>query len=494
MGKEAQNAAPEYDDALDIKDLLKLDDEGFIKKSYSAILKRETDEEGLADYLLSLRDGSMDKIDIIEALRYSGEGKDKNVKIKGLRKFLIIREIYRIPLAGYLLKMTVNLILLPRTLERMQVFQNDIYGRLNVLGKKLNEAARISNRRLDALGRGLNEATQTSNRRLDALGRELNEATQTSDKRLNALGKELNEATAEIKDLDEAAQISNRRLDTLGRELNEAAQTSKENIAKIENSLETKVNNEVAKDIMDDLGDLMGQINEYAEQREALEEKKHLHDAMYVAFEDKFRGTRENIRQRVGIYLKYIKKVKAGTKDAPVIDVGCGRGEWLELLKDNKYSAKGIDLNREMIKACRSRKLEVMESDAVAYLKGLKPESAGAITGFHIAEHIDFENMISLIDESLRVLKKGGILILETPNPENLIVGACNFYMDPTHLNPIPPEALLFIVNNRGFKDTEILRLHRHEHFEKVFSSGKNKELADLFAKEQDYSIIAYKK
>ena len=456
MGKEAQNTTPKYDKVPDIKDLLKLDDEDFIKNSYSAILKREADEEGLADYLSSLRDGSMDKIDIIEALRYSGEGKGKNVKIRGLRKFLVIREIYRVPLAGYLLKIIVNLIHLPRTLERIQTFQNDIYGRSNILGKELNEAA----------------------------------------------------------------QTSNRRSDALGKELNEAAQTSKENIVKIKNDLETriksdlktKVNNEVVKDIIDDLGDMTGQIKEHehsiTEQdtrfkrflddakrsKEALDEKKHLHDAMYVAFEDKFRGTRKDIRLRVSIYLKYIKKVKAGTKGAPVIDVGCGRGEWLELLKENEYSAKGVDSNREMIKACRSRMLEVTESDAVAYLKGLKPESAGAITGFHIAEHIDFENMISLLDESLRVLKKGGILILETPNPENLIVGACNFYNDPTHISPIPPDTLQFMVNNRGFENIEVLRLHKHKHFEKALSSEKNKELVDLFAKEQDYSIIAYKK
>ena len=474
MGKEAQNAAPEDDDALDIKDLLKLDDEGFIENSYSAILKRKADEEGLTDYLSSLRNGSMDKIDIIEALRYSGEGKGKNVKIKGLRKFLVIREIYRVPLAGYLLKIIVNLIHLPRTLERIQTFQNDIYGRSNVLGKELNEAAQTSNRRSDALGRELNEAAQTLNRRLDALGRELDEA----------------------------------------------AQTSKENIVKIKNDLETriksdlktKVNNEVVKDIIDDLGDMIGQIKEHehsiTEQdarfkrfladakrsKEALDEKKHLHDAMYVAFEDKFRGTREDIGLRVSIYLKYIKKVKAGTKGAPVIDVGCGRGEWLELLKENEYSAKGVDSNREMIKACRSRMLEVTESDAVAYLKGLKPESAGAVTGFHIAEHLDYENMISLLDESLRVLKKGGILILETPNPENLIVGACNFYKDPTHRSPIPPDTLQFMVNNRGFENIEVLRLHKHKHFEKALSSEKNKGLTDLFTKEQDYSIIAYKK
>jgi len=473
MRKEAQNAAPEYDDALDIKNLLKLDDEGFVKNSYSAILKREADEEGLADYLSSLRDGSMDKINIIEALRYSDEGKDKNVKIKGLRNFLIIREIYRIPLVGYLLKMIVNLILLPRTLERIQAFQNDTYGRLN-------EAARTSNRRLDVLGSELNEAAQILNRRLDALGSELNEAAQISNRRLYALGKELDEAT--------------------------------QNIVNIKNSLETKVNNEVVKNIIDDVGDLIRKIKDHeysiTEQdarfksfldeakrsKEALDEKKHSHDAMYVAFEDKFRGTREDISQRVSIYLKYIKKVKAGTKDAPVIDVGCGRGEWLELLKENEYSAKGVDLNREMIKVCRSRMLEVTESDAVAYLKELKPESAGAITAFHVAEHLPLEVLIGFLDESLRVIKRDGILILEAPNPENLIVGACNFYKDPTHINPIPPETLQFMVNNRGFKDIEILRLRKHEHFEKALSSEKNRGLADLFAKEQDYSTIAYKK
>jgi SAM-dependent methyltransferase len=196
-------------------------------------------------------------------------------------------------------------------------------------------------------------------------------------------------------------------------------------------------------------------------------EEDHLLDAMYASFEDMFRGTREDIKNRARIYLPHIRAAKVDLAGAPVIDLGCGRGEWLELLRDENISSRGVDINRVFLDACRAMELDAKESDAVTFLRNLKPNSVAAVTSFHLIEHLPLKSLIALIDESLRVLKPGGLIILETPNPENLEVGGCNFYTDPTHRNPLPPPLTLALVELRGFvrpivirRDQERIRKH----------------------------------
>jgi O-antigen chain-terminating methyltransferase len=130
--------------------------------------------------------------------------------------------------------------------------------------------------------------------------------------------------------------------------------------------------------------------------------------------------------------------------------------------------------------------------DAIEYLKSLKENSISTITGFHIVEHLPFKSLIELFDESYRVLKRGGAIIFETPNPENLRVGAYSFYIDPTHKNPIPPDTLKFIAQNRGFKDVKIHRLHPLKKPELTDNQDINDLLIDT-TKAQDYAVIGYK-
>ncbi|WP_315786952.1 class I SAM-dependent methyltransferase [Fischerella sp. JS2] len=189
------------------------------------------------------------------------------------------------------------------------------------------------------------------------------------------------------------------------------------------------------------------------------EEKQHLLDALYVAFEDQFRGSRDLILNRLKVYLPLIAEAKVGTPETPILDVGCGRGEWLELLQESGYTAKGLDINRVMLEQCRLKGLEVIEADVIAYLQSLPDAATGAITGFHIIEHLPFEALIKLLLETARVLKPGGLAIFETPNPENIIVGSCNFYSDPTHRNPLFPPTVKFLMEQYGFANVELLRL-----------------------------------
>jgi len=196
--------------------------------------------------------------------------------------------------------------------------------------------------------------------------------------------------------------------------------------------------------------------------RTFIQEEEHSLDAFYVAFEDQFRGSYEDIYNRLKVYLPLIEEAKTNLPSLPILDVGCGRGEWLQLLQESGYTARGIDINRVMIDQCREKGLEVIEADVITYLQSLPDASLAAVTGFHIIEHLPFEVLVKLVDETVRVLGSGGLAIFESPNPENLIVGACNFYSDPTHRQPLFPPTIKFLFEERGFFDVNLLRLSEH--------------------------------
>lgn len=212
--------------------------------------------------------------------------------------------------------------------------------------------------------------------------------------------------------------------------------------------------------------------------------------SFYRAFEEKFRGSRELIRSRLEVYLPFVRPLLAQYPSGHVVDLGCGRGEWLELLRDEGFDAQGVDLDDGMLEACRSIGLSVHTGDAVSFLSKLPDESQVVVSAFHLVEHISFEVLQQLVKESLRVLMPGGLLILETPNPENLLVGACGFYMDPTHQRPIPPPLLAFVPEYIGFKRTKVLRLQESKNCSDGTVVGL---LTVIDGVSPDYAVVAQK-
>ena len=184
-----------------------------------------------------------------------------------------------------------------------------------------------------------------------------------------------------------------------------------------------------------------------------------MNNNFYKSLEDKFRGSRDLIKELLTIYLPFLEVFKNIEQNVNVVDVGCGRGEWLQLLQENGIDAFGVDTDEGMLENAKKFGLNVKLIDAIEYLKSLDDESLYAISGFHIAEHLDFELLKELVKESFRVLKPAGLLILETPNPENIKIATCDFYLDPTHIKPIPPNLLSFLPEFYGFKRSKILRL-----------------------------------
>jgi SAM-dependent methyltransferase len=216
-------------------------------------------------------------------------------------------------------------------------------------------------------------------------------------------------------------------------------------------------------------------------------------DSFYVAFENRFRGSRAEIKKRVAFYLPFLRKCHAGTSGRPVLDVGCGRGEWLELLREEELDGRGVDLNAAMVSQCKARRLKVQRRDALDYLRAQRTNSHGAITGFHIIEHLPFETLLELFREARRVLKPGGVAIFESPNCKNLVVGACNFHIDPTHHHPVFPETAELMLAAQGFEKIKIEYLSPVADARFNANTSELATLKDLLFGPQDFGIIAYK-
>jgi SAM-dependent methyltransferase len=216
-------------------------------------------------------------------------------------------------------------------------------------------------------------------------------------------------------------------------------------------------------------------------------------DSFYFSFENRFRGSRAEIKARVAFYLPFVRKAGAGTARSPVLDLGCGRGEWLELLKEHQLEARGVDLNTAMTAQCKAGGLKVRIGDAVEHLRSLRANSQGAVTGFHIIEHLAFETLMDLFSETRRVLKPGGVAVFESPNCKNLVVGACNFNIDPTHRNPVFPETAEFMLASHGFEKIRIEYLSPVPNPKFDDSTPELATIKDLLYGPQDFGIIAYK-
>lgn len=211
-------------------------------------------------------------------------------------------------------------------------------------------------------------------------------------------------------------------------------------------------------------------------------------DDFYKAFEERYRGQREAIASRLRIYLPFVEPLARLDRGASTLDLGCGRGEWLELMGEIGFSAHGIDLDEGMLADCLERGLSVQQGDAVAYLAALPGESQAVISAFHVVEHIAFEQLRTMVAEAIRVLRPGGLLIMETPNPENIIVATRNFYLDPTHRHPIPPALLSFLPEYYGFARTKVLRLQES----RTLAAKASPTLGEVLGgASPDYGVVA---
>lgn len=213
-------------------------------------------------------------------------------------------------------------------------------------------------------------------------------------------------------------------------------------------------------------------------------------DNFYTQLEQSFRGGRSEIKERLQFYVPFVLSMQAADPQAQVLDLGCGRGEWLELLRDLKVQASGVDLDDGMLSDCRDLNLKVTTQDAVSALKTLGDESMSMVTAFHLVEHLPFDLLRTLTAESYRVLRPGGLFIMETPNPDNIQVGTANFYLDPTHTRPIPTGLLKFLPEHEGFHRVVAFGLQEPPGLHAKSATS----LKDVFlGASPDYAVVAQK-
>jgi SAM-dependent methyltransferase len=224
-------------------------------------------------------------------------------------------------------------------------------------------------------------------------------------------------------------------------------------------------------------------------------------EQLYEDLEDQFRGTRDQVQDKLRPYLADISATPAS---GPVIDVGCGRGEWLELLAAEGIEAYGVDVNAVVVDRCVAQGLDVRLADALDHLREIPEGSARAVTSFHVAEHLSLSTLVGLVDAALVALQPGGVLVFETPNPTNVNVGAASFYLDPTHLKPLHPQFLQFLVSQRGFASAEVRYLNPEDvpalTIDDLAPNGelaRSQELVDrinwALSGPLDYSVVAHK-
>jgi O-antigen chain-terminating methyltransferase len=216
-------------------------------------------------------------------------------------------------------------------------------------------------------------------------------------------------------------------------------------------------------------------------------------DALYLAFEERFRGNRDVVKERLKVYLPLLHNSTVGRDNTPILDIGCGRGEWLELLRDEGFNSRGIDASPTMVDLSRQLGLKVDQTDAVAHLRSLPDASLGGVTGFHIIEHLPLEILIALLDETVRVLKPGGLALFETPNPENILVGSHDFYLDPTHIKPLPSLQVHFLAEQRGLSRVEIFHLNPPPAEKRLSGSEIAERFNHHFYGPRDYAVIGWR-
>ncbi len=214
-------------------------------------------------------------------------------------------------------------------------------------------------------------------------------------------------------------------------------------------------------------------------------------DAGYLAFEDAFRGSREEIKSRVSIYVPKFRDAGAGVEAAAILDLGCGRGELLEVLRENGLKASGVDSNHAAVEQCRARNLDVVAGDLFETLRKTPDATLGGVAALHVVEHLPYPIVLELLDEIVRVLRPGGIAILETPNPNNVLVGASTFYVDPTHRNPVHPQTLQYLFEARGFVRVEALMLHPYPEGMRIREdTAVARMFNEYFYGPQDYAVV----
>lgn len=425
------NSADSYPLPSTWQDVLTQEDEALVKAAYLYLLGRPVDNAGLQHWLDELRAGG-DKFELLAQLRYSPEGMAHDAPVYGLRKAKLKLRLRRIPILGRLLL--------------------SVYACVNAETRHRGYMARLHHLQLQ--------------RDMQAL-------------QISQLQHSLQEQMRkQLASLQQAREQQQEKLQHLEQALLENRRVSQELRARL-SALESR--------------SLTPAVSIADATRSSPQTASNIPESFYLAFENRFRGDETTLRGRLSYYLPLLENIAPLKAGMPLLDIGCGRGEWLHMLPSS-YCRIGVDLNAMNVLACRERGLDAVQMDALVWLSKQPDASLAAISAFHVIEHMSFEQFNTLLDQCMRVLAPGGLLIFETPNPENIVTAATHFHTDPTHLHPLPPAFTEFFVQFKGFEDVTI---HRLNPIPREYALSEDSEVARrcdaLFYGPQDYAVTARK-
>lgn len=459
-------ATPLDSDALElgrpfysIEEFAALDDEAFLRNAYRVVLGREIDSVGSAYYLPALRRGHISVVRVLSALRRSHEGKQRKVRIRWLMPAAVLDRLASMPVVGKLFAPFISLIVRPTTNQR-----------LSTLSVRQNEMIAAINLSLSAIAKNQIHINQ----------------------RIDGTERDLENGLRDFVSASDNAQIASRSAVSAFADARTAMEGAEKALSEVKASRQMMAEQKVQlQRLIETARDGLSTTSTEQTPVEIID--NHALDSLYVAFENQFRGSTGEITERLKRYLPIFENNRLDHPDRVVLDIGCGRGEWLSLLKQKEILTGGVDLNSAMVAQARELGLDVYEADAIAYLRSVPDSSLAAITGFHIVEHLEFRTLVTLFGEAYRALAPGGVILFETPNPENLVVGACTFNYDPTHNKPLPPDLLRFIANASGYIDTRIIRTDLDCHLDETESGFAPSEVNDWFRQPADYAVYARK-
>lgn len=423
-----------------VNDFLVYHDAEFLRNAYRAIFRRDPDERGLESNLLALRSGHFNKIDVLHALLNSPEGQKQRITIDGLSKPAAMQRAGRLPVVGYLVRWGTALLRLPKLVRRQTEIETTAMGQLQSVAAHINQLAA---RTTDMHARQLQELR---------LQRALIDKSIARAASIN-----FGDADERVREVEDSLELLTQRVKQLSQILQQTRQE-------------------------------LSPASSEARSRTSSATERHEWDQLYASFEDQFRGDADEVTARLKFYLPFIER--SGFKN-DMLDLGSGNGDWLALLKSEGYAARGVEMNTALLRRARERRLDVTEAEMTAYLDGLPDQSLNVISAFHVFEHVPFEITFHLLREIRRVLRPGGLIMMETPSPENLVVAACNFYSDPTHQKPLYPHTLTFMLNNLGFANVQLQFIHPADG--SPFDDPKLEPLHMWFYGPRDYAIIAEK-
>jgi len=497
------NGDPGFASHYHVDDLLRFHGEDFVRNAYRALLCREPDEPGMSHHLQQLASGRFNKLDVLDSLHRSAEGRSSQVKLTGLALPIAVRRLGRIPVVGYVIRLLVGIARLPRLVQHQNRYefynwsqQQRIVARQDEQYQELSIGIQqVSAQILEATQRAaeLHQAGTLFLRQYEELAANyaelesrLIETRKYIDQYLSEESQQvLNQSQQQVVQLGQQLAIQQQQL---SRQIDDWVQPLLQRQQKADADLLMQERRLTV--LLEQVGRGGASSSDPALIAVTANEESHLLDGLYAAFEDQFRGPRDEVTRRLQVYIPILKEAQISSD---VLDLGSGRGEWLHLLSAEGIEGRGVDRNRILVEEGRRLGLDVIEQDALAELRSLPPESLNAVTAFHLVEHLPFEALIKLLDEIARTLRPAGMLILETPNPENFIVGSCSFYADPTHRNPIPSQTLKFLLEARGFTGATVLKLRPWDEAKIDGDSEIVKRFNEYFYGAPDYGIVARK-